>query len=122
MNLVVVRLGDLRDAAGKLGPRRVPAGFRGSIPRTTEIKPDPDGISVETPYVETSVRAEGRWEAIISVDSRRLHDTLLVLKRRWNDIGGDNARITLSSSETALEFAWSDAKGTRRYTIPIMQA
>ncbi|HYD86280.1 MAG TPA: hypothetical protein VEA80_02295 [Vitreimonas sp.] len=119
-NSVVLRLGDLRSAADKLGPLRAPAGARGSISRTTEIKPDPHGVSVETPFVETSVRAEGAWRKIVSVDGRRLRDTLDLLKKQWKDIGGDDAQITLSTSDTFLEFSWSGPNGTRRQTIPLV--
>lgn len=120
MNLVVLRLGDLRVAADKLGPLRAPAGARGQISRTTEIKPDPHGVSIETPFVETAVAAEGAWKIVVSVDGRRLRDTLDLLKKQWADIGGDNARVTLSSSEGFLEFSWSGPSGTRRQTLPLV--
>lgn len=120
MNNVKVRLGDLREAAGKIGPRRLPRGFRGTISRTTELKPDPNGISVETPYLEISVAATGRWEKIVSVDAKLLDDTLTNLKRLWAGIGGGNAEITLSTDGGALEFYWSDGKSTRKHSIPLL--
>ncbi len=117
---VVVRLGDLREAADKLGPLRAPAGARGQISRTTEIKPDPHGVAVETPYVETSVAGEGKWSSVVSMDCRRLRDTLNLLKKQWKDIGGDDAQITLSVAGTSLELSWSGPKGTRRHAIPLL--
>ncbi len=118
MNSVVLRLGDLRDAASKYGRLSVPAGARGSIPCTTEIKPAPDGVSVETPHMEISVLATGRWTSIVSVDCKRLHGTLDDLKKRWKDIGGDDAQITLSSTATSLDFSWADGASSRRVSIP----
>lgn len=122
MNNVELRLGDLREAADKLGPRRVPAGFRGSIPRTTEIKPDDNGVRVETAYVETSVIAQGKWKSVVSVDGLKLRDVLDLLKKQWKDIGGDDAMITLSATATMLEFSWVGEKGTRKQAIPRVPA
>jgi hypothetical protein len=75
-------------------------------------------VSVETPYVETSVAAQGSWEIIVSVDGHKLRDVLDLLKKQWKDIGGDDAMITLSATTTALEFSWTGEKGTRRQAIP----
>lgn len=120
MNNVKVRLGDLREAAAKIGPRRVPNGFRGAISRTTEIKPDMNGISVETPFLEVSVAASGRWEKIVSVDAKLLDQTLTNLKRLWASVGGDNAEICLSTDDGSLEFYWSDGKSTRKHAIALL--
>lgn len=118
MNSIVLRLGDLRDAASKYGRLSVPPGARGSIPRTTEIKPAPDGVSVETPHMEMGVSGVGTWTTVVSVDCKRLHGTLDDLKKRWNDIGGDSAQITLSSTATTLDFSWRDGSSSRRVSIP----
>lgn len=118
MSAVTLRLGDLRDAASKYGRLNVGPGFRGTVPRTTEIKPAPDGIFVETPHMEISVAAEGKWSHAVSVDCKTLHKTLNDLKKRWKDIGGDDAVITLSATPATLQFAWASGGSARSFSIP----
>lgn len=117
MSSVIVRLGDLHDAASKYGRLNVGPGFRGSVPRTTEIKPAPDGIFVETPHMEIAVSGEGKWSHTVSVDCKTLHKTLGDLRKRWKDIGGDDALITLSATPNALQFSWSGGQASRSFSI-----
>lgn len=118
MSSVVVRLGELHQAASKYGRLNVGPGFRGSVPRTTEIKPAPDGILVETPHMEITVTGQGKWSHIVSVDTKTLHKTLGDLRKRWKDIGGDDALVTLSTTANALQISWTDGRSSRSFSIP----
>lgn len=118
MSSVIVKLGELHEAASKYGRLNVGPGFRGSVPRTTEIKPDKHGILIETPHMEISVSAQGKWSHTVSVDCKTLHKALGDLRKRWKDIGGDEALVTLSTTPNALQISWSDGRSSRSFSIP----
>lgn len=116
MSRVRLRLGDLREAASQYG--KLTKTGSGSVSKRTTIKSDSVGISVETPHLEMSVVATGRWGEPIDVDCVKFRELLDHLKKSWADIGGDNAQIELSATATSVEVSWSNGQSTRRHAMP----
>jgi hypothetical protein len=103
-----VRLGDLREAAGRLSKMKRVRGARSQVPSTTVLKRDSRGLAVETPFIESYVDGEGKWDCPVEDDAFELLDLLTRLKTGWKTYGGDDALVELSVEPG---FLWFSCRG-----------
>ncbi|MDF1806852.1 MAG: hypothetical protein ABNH49_06530 [Hyphomonas sp.] len=117
-NRVKIRLGNLLNGASHLGPKRAPAGARGKIPKTTLIRGEDDGLMVETAFLGTRIEIlSGSWDKEVEVPDRGFLDLLSKAVKAWDDVGGKNAIVHLSTAGHTLKIVWKDGPSKRMLTI-----
>ena len=78
--MVEVSASDFLDAVFRLPSARMPR--RGAIvPRDTILRPDSQGVNVETPIMSTVVATSAPWRVVVSVDAKRLKEVCDSFKR-----------------------------------------
>ena len=116
-----VRLGDLRAAAGQLSKMKRVRGAKSQVPSTTVLKRDSSGLAVETPFIESYVAGEGKWDRPIEVDAFELLDLLNRLRVGWKSFGGDDAQIELAIESGHLWFIHRGDGVTSRQSVRIVR-
>ncbi|MCE9524319.1 MAG: hypothetical protein K8S25_18010 [Alphaproteobacteria bacterium] len=103
MHALRVRFDDFADAALRIiRMRRAPAGARGSIPNTTLLLADKQGISVDTGALTSLVLSDRPWTRNVAVDARQLIAVCGKLKKLGAE--GEEIEISLDGRNLLMKF------------------
>lgn len=115
---VTVELGQLIDAAKHTGPKRAPAGAKGSIAKTTLLYGQGDHLMVDTPMIATGVQIlEGEWIKKVECHPFHFLETLEKAAKIWKDVGGRSAQVKLEHETTTLSIIWQGDDGRRTLSL-----
>lgn len=118
MSSMECRFGDLREAAARFGKLGGVRGAQSVTVRNTILRPDSQGLCVDTPHIASVIPAKGRWREQVVVDCPKFSKLLERTKKVWADIGGDDARVLVCFIGEEVTVTWQGEGASRSVSIP----